>query len=603
MPDQARGAVGILLDLHDVAERRIGRLVGIEQKIRRQDDGGEHVVEVVGDAAGKERHLLHLLLLDDLVLELALRRRLQRVDDGGFRIALLFLDGGDVEAAEALAIAGKRGIDWGDVAFAAGGLGDGGVERRTIALGNNRADRAAAAFDVQRVMEEPREQRIGAHDAALAVHGRDRHRRMVEKAHEANLGGAQRIVAVVAGAVEDQRARSAGRAVDAESELVEQPNRQRSPAAGLELKIERLGLDFARRRTQRGQQRRAVAGDEVDKLEAAGADLRQILIEPIGKRSVEIDHVTLGIDREKSGRRVIEIVDGVLQFLKDVLLPLTLAGDVAQRPHGHAAVTAAFAERAHAEPQPAGRPAFGPGDAHFFLQALTFARRLEQAVDRLGGVGIADEHALDRPHIVGIRRVDQIEIGGVGVNDAAVAVGDENAIKGVIDEGFDERIGRLGRRQPQDARRERKQREYADRGEHRQKDENIRLGRAASEHDEGGGGGDQHGRDQEHQDNAAGARRAGRAVNRLAGAGGGILGDAVGGRHALFSCPAKRGRGTVRSAVEGASASRRDLSAACPLHHASHGPPPALRAGADKRSCLARRGRAREFTSELARFA
>ena len=79
---------------------------------------------------------------------------------------------------------------------------------------------------------------------------------------------------------------------------------------------------------QRGQQRRAVAGDDVGELEAAGADLGEILIEPIGERGVEIDDVALGIDGEEAGRRVIEIVDGVLQLLKDVLLPLALAGHV-----------------------------------------------------------------------------------------------------------------------------------------------------------------------------------------------------------------------------------------------------------------------------------
>ena len=166
----------------------------------------------------------------------------------------------------------------------------------------------------------------------------------------------------------------------------------------------------------------------------AGADLRQILVEPIGQRGVEIDHVALGIDGKKAGRGVIEIIDGVLQFLKDILLPLALARHVGQRPDGQAPVAAAFAERPHAQPQPARRPALDAGDPHFLLQALALARRLEQPVDRFGGVGVADEHALDRPHVVCIRRVDQIEIGGIGVDDAAVAIGDENAVEGVVDQ-------------------------------------------------------------------------------------------------------------------------------------------------------------------------
>ena len=107
MPHQARGPVGVLLDLHDVGERRIGRLVGVEQEVGRHHDGGEHIVEIVGDAAGELADELHLLLLGDLVLELALRRGLERIDDGRFLVALLLLDRGDIEAPEPFAVAGR----------------------------------------------------------------------------------------------------------------------------------------------------------------------------------------------------------------------------------------------------------------------------------------------------------------------------------------------------------------------------------------------------------------------------------------------------------------------------------------------------------------
>jgi hypothetical protein len=68
-----------------------------------------------------------------------------------------------------------------------------------------------------------------------------------------------------------------------------------------------------------------------------------------------------------------------------------------------------------------------PGDPHLFLGAAAFARRLEQAIDRLRHVGIADEHPLDRPHVVGVGGFDEAEIGGVGVDDAAARVGDQEA--------------------------------------------------------------------------------------------------------------------------------------------------------------------------------
>ena len=188
MPHQARRPVGILLDLHDVLERRVGRLVGIEQEIGRHHDGGQHIVEIVGDAAGELADQLHFLRLRDLGFELALRRGLERVDDGRFLVALGLFDRGDIETAEALARPGQHRIDRRDVGLAGRRGTDGGFKRRPVAFGDDGADRAILALGTPGAVEEPREQRIGADDAALLVDGGDRHRRVVEKPREADVG-------------------------------------------------------------------------------------------------------------------------------------------------------------------------------------------------------------------------------------------------------------------------------------------------------------------------------------------------------------------------------------------------------------------------------
>ena len=188
MPHQARRPVGILLDLHDVLERRIGRLVRVEQEIGRHHDGGQHIVEIVSDAAGELADQFHFLRLRDLGLELALRRGLERVDDGRFLVALGLFDRGDIETAEALARPGQHRIDRRDIGLAVRGGADGGVQRRPVALGDDGADRAVLAVGAAGAVKQPREQRIGADDAALLVDGRDRHRRVVEKPHEADVG-------------------------------------------------------------------------------------------------------------------------------------------------------------------------------------------------------------------------------------------------------------------------------------------------------------------------------------------------------------------------------------------------------------------------------
>ena len=203
----------------------------------------------------------------------------------------------------------------------------------------------------------------------MLVDGRDRHRRVLEEAHEAHFGGALRVGAAVAGAIEDERARGAGRAVGAEGDLVEQPRRNGAAAAGLEVDVENLGLHVAGHRRQRGEQRRALARHDVVEPQAAGADLREIMVEPIGQRGIEIDDVAVALGREEAGRSMVEIVDGVLQLLEDVLVPLELARHVGERPDRHAGLALAVAERAHADAQPAARLALVGTDAHLLLAA------------------------------------------------------------------------------------------------------------------------------------------------------------------------------------------------------------------------------------------
>src|SRR5207245_2361074 len=81
-----------------------------------------------------------------------------------------------------------------------------------------------------------------------AVHGRNRHRSMIEEAHEAHFGGALRIGTIVTRAADHQRARCAGRAVGPECQLVVETHRHRLAAAHSKINVEHLGFDFARLR-------------------------------------------------------------------------------------------------------------------------------------------------------------------------------------------------------------------------------------------------------------------------------------------------------------------------------------------------------------------
>jgi hypothetical protein len=254
---------------------------------------------------------------------------------------------------------------------------------------------------------------------------------------------------------------------------------------------------------QRGEQRGALAGDDVVELETAGADLGEIVVEPVGERGVEVANVAIALGGEETGRRVIEIVDGVLQFLEHVLVALELARDVGERPHRHARLAPAFAQRTHADPQPAAGLALVGADADLLLCAPALARGLEQAIDRLRHAGIADEYPLHRPHVPAVGRSGQIEIGWIGIEHARAGVGDQDAVAGTVYHRFEQRVRRLAARYVQQAGREREQKKHPAGRQHCQQHQNERFGAGAADEQEPAASGRQEQRQQQDQTDAS----------------------------------------------------------------------------------------------------
>ncbi len=56
--------------------------------------------------------------------------------------------------------------------------------------------------------------------------------------------------------------------------------------------------------------------------------MREIDAEPFGKGCVKINDLTLAAGGKETGRRVIEIIDGVLQFAEEAFLIFPLRRDV-----------------------------------------------------------------------------------------------------------------------------------------------------------------------------------------------------------------------------------------------------------------------------------
>ena len=145
--------------------------------------------------------------------------------------------------------------------------------------------------------------------------------------------------------------------------------------------------------------RKPLDGDDVADVRGARLELGEVDADPFGERRVQVADAPVRLEREEAGRRVVEVVDGVLQLLKDVLLVLALARDVADEP---ADARLAAAGRADAHAIPAGAACLAADAArHADLlgRAAAALGRDGQPVDRLRGVGIAGEEALDRVEV------------------------------------------------------------------------------------------------------------------------------------------------------------------------------------------------------------
>ena len=100
LPGEPRGALPRLPDLLDVASDRVALPHLLQQEVAVAEDGGEQVVEVVGDPAGELADGLHLLGLAELLLAPAERRF------GGVLLAHVLVE--DDRAFDGAAGAGDR---------------------------------------------------------------------------------------------------------------------------------------------------------------------------------------------------------------------------------------------------------------------------------------------------------------------------------------------------------------------------------------------------------------------------------------------------------------------------------------------------------------
>ena len=172
--------------------------------------------------------------------------------------------------------------------------------------------------------------------------------------------------------------------------------RKHASLAGFEVDVEGLGPDFAGPAPEGREHCAAVAGDDVANLELTEPELGEVVIQPLRQRRVHMDDRAVRLGREEAGRRVVEIVDGVLEILEEGFVAVVLAGFVRDGPHRRALSADAFDRTdPYAVPRHAALARRGRREPQVLARLLAGLCRLRQTVDRFGHVGRPGEHPLD----------------------------------------------------------------------------------------------------------------------------------------------------------------------------------------------------------------
>jgi hypothetical protein len=254
---------------------------------------------------------------------------------------------------------------------------------------------------------------------------------------------------------------------------------QRLAVAAPEIDVDDLRAHVPGRSAARRHQRDDVRRRDVGDREAAGADLGEIVVEPGGERGVHVDDGAARIDRQEAGGSMVEVVDRVLEFLEDVLLPLPLVRDVGHRPECHGPVTRT-GQRPHPDPVPAeiaARGGEGRRETDLLARGPVLAGGLSQAVDRLRHLRRAREQALDRTQAARAVAASEQEVALVRVDDPPPVLHDEAALRGRVRHELGEVVARSPPHELKRADRIGEQKEHARHGEQRHQavDERRRL--------------------------------------------------------------------------------------------------------------------------------
>ena len=141
--------------------------------------------------------------------------------------------------------------------------------------------------------------------------------------------------------------------------------------------------------------------------------------------------------------------------------------------------------------------------AKFFLQAPPLLGGAAEAEDGFGEMRVAGKGAVWRRHGRARIEPEKIAIGFIGVEHAPGMVGDQGALRQVVDKGSGQVVAGLPSAEMQDADRAGEQAEHPDHGKAAEDGQHERLGHLARDHGKPDRGGGERKREQDDETDAA----------------------------------------------------------------------------------------------------
>ena len=209
-----------------------------------------------------------------------------------------------------------------------------------------------------------------------------------------------------------------------------------------------------------------------DKRGVAGREARKIDAQPFGKRRVDIGDAPLLVGGKEPGRRMVEVIDRLLQVEEEAFLFGTLARDVGDLPCRQRLPLARHAEGSRSEPIPASARLGAKPDRlrqpELAIARLPVAQAGGQPIDDRRRFRHVRQQALHRLDVGCIGGARHVGIGAVCIDHPPLQVGDDEALPHRIDERLGQFVIGRARGKLHEADRRREQVADADHGEHAQ---------------------------------------------------------------------------------------------------------------------------------------